>query len=271
MQSDVLALLACPRCGGDLHRAAANVDVPADDLACSSCRHIYRVRNGIAELLVTPPDATAAQFVNRLPPTAWAYERVWRPFALSRLSGSPFPPAEELSILTQVTTAAAGGVLLDLACGNGFYARELARCAAAAGRPAQIIAIDHSLPMLIEAQQRARQAAVEVTLLQAAAQQVPLKSGCVDAIAIGGSWNEIGAQAPVAAECARLLRPGGRLLLMYLQRRDGGIAATMQALMRPGGLQFPREDELIGLFGSYGLRPTFRLQRGIVTFNGFVR
>jgi uncharacterized protein YbaR (Trm112 family) len=122
MQSGVIELLACPACRHRLElqdrSAAATAEIRTARLDCSGCRRTFRVRDGIAELLIEAPPLTPAQIINRLTPTAWAYERVWRPYALSRLSGSPFPADEELQIVEVLFVAV--GVAQE-----GFLKREI--------------------------------------------------------------------------------------------------------------------------------------------------
>jgi SAM-dependent methyltransferase len=114
------------------------------------------VRDGIADFLGPPRPPTPAQITNEWPLTAWVYERGWRPFALTLLSGEPFPYRRELPLITALAEPRRGGLYLDVACSNGLYARALAR--SLAGAPGHVVGVDHSLPMLKQARQYARDA-----------------------------------------------------------------------------------------------------------------
>src|SRR5215210_6852749 len=100
MYTDLLPYLRCPACQNTLTLQHPMVDpageIVGGNLACPACDAHYPVRAGIADFLGPPRPPTPAQVVNELPPTAWAYERLWRPFALSLLSGESFPYRREL-------------------------------------------------------------------------------------------------------------------------------------------------------------------------------
>src|SRR5262245_40473030 len=152
MYTDLLPHLGCPTCHG-----ALSLEQPAQDssgeivagrLRCAECAADYPIRGGVADFLGRPRPPSAAQVVNELPPTAWVYERLWRPFALSLLTREGFTYRRELPLIAALTEAQRGGLYLDVACSNGLYARALARTMR--GAAGHVAAVDHSLPMLTE-------------------------------------------------------------------------------------------------------------------------
>jgi demethylmenaquinone methyltransferase/2-methoxy-6-polyprenyl-1,4-benzoquinol methylase len=90
-----------------------------------------------------------------------------------------------------------GSVVLDLACGTGDLCNDLR----AAGYTA--IGADFSVGML-------RAATTDAPLLRADALRLPVADGAVDGITCGFALRNFAALAPFFAECARVLRPGGR-------------------------------------------------------------
>ena len=108
-----------------------------------------------------------------------------------------------------------GARLLDLGCGTGLDAVEFA------GRGFQVVATDWSLQMI--GRTRARAAALglqtEVTPLHLGIQQLAGLEGPFDCIYSNfGPLNCAPDLRAVAADCARLLRPGGRLVFSVIGR-----------------------------------------------------
>jgi SAM-dependent methyltransferase len=95
----------------------------------------------------------------------------------------------------------AGGVIADVGCGTGRLLPLLRRRAATA------IGLDASLPMLTEA--RRRQAG---ELVQADAFQLPLRSGCCDAVASLRLLFHFDDPVPLLRELRRITRVGGTLV-----------------------------------------------------------
>ncbi len=100
---------------------------------------------------------------------------------------------------------APGSVVLDLACGTGDLCRELVR------QGLTPVGADRSAGMLGVARTSA-----------------PLvRSGSLDGVVCGFALRNFAALAPVLAECARVLRPGGRVALLE-------VDAPAQPLLRLG-------------------------------------
>lgn len=108
----------------------------------------------------------------------------------------------------------AGAVVLDVACGTG----DLCCDAAAAGlRP---IGVDLSAGMLAAARRIA-------PLVRADALVLPMPTGAVDGITSGFALRNFTDLGAFLRECARVLRPGGRIALL-------DAAEPEHALMRAG-------------------------------------
>jgi demethylmenaquinone methyltransferase/2-methoxy-6-polyprenyl-1,4-benzoquinol methylase len=121
-----------------------------------------------------------------------------------------------------------GCLVVDLACGTGDLA------ALAARRGGRVLGIDFARAMLAQARGRG------AILVQADAGALPLRDGHADAVTCGFALRNVTSIAQVLAEAARVLRPGGRLVLLE-------IAEPGSALLRWGHrLYFHRIVPLLG-------------------------
>jgi SAM-dependent methyltransferase len=269
MYRDVLPYLRCPNCRLTLAlqhiRAADDDEIVGGTLICAGCDVGYPIRDGIADFLGPPRPPTPAQITNEWPPTAWVYERGWRPFALTLLSGEPFPYRRELPLLTTLAEPRRGGLYLDVACSNGLYARALAR--SLAGAPGHVAGFDHSLPMLNQARRYARGAGLRISYMRAKAHALPIAGHCAAGLVIGGSLNEIGDLDACLDEVRRMLASGGRYVAMTLARAATPAGRAFQQLMGIGGVVFWTPEELERCFGQHGLRPVARWKYGLVMFH----
>src|ERR1700712_5909199 len=94
-----------------------------------------------------------------------------------------------------------GAVLVDLACGGGLMAPHVARLGY------RHIGVDLGLPGLRLAQARG------VLPVRGSVLAVPLADGCADVVVAGEVLEHVEDDVAVLAECARLLRPGGTLVI----------------------------------------------------------
>jgi demethylmenaquinone methyltransferase/2-methoxy-6-polyprenyl-1,4-benzoquinol methylase len=123
----------------------------------------------------------------------------------------------------------AGALVVDLACGTGDLCRDLA---AADYQP---VGVDLSLGML-------RHARTVAPLVQGDAVALPLADGSVDGVVSGFALRNFVALAPVFAELARVIRPGGRVALLDVSTpanpvlRSGHALYFGQVVPRIGGL-----------------------------------
>lgn len=139
----------------------------------------------------------------------------------ARVYGRAFGPAALLALLPPSWTVA------DLGCGTGALTAELAP------HVRRVIAVDRSGAMLRAARRRAA-GAPNVEWHEADLAALPLPDGRCDAalLVLVLAYQED--PAPVLAEAARVLRPGGRLVVLDAARHlDEGLRRRMGQL-RPG-------------------------------------
>jgi demethylmenaquinone methyltransferase/2-methoxy-6-polyprenyl-1,4-benzoquinol methylase len=106
-----------------------------------------------------------------------------------------------------------GDSALDVCCGTGDLALELARRVMPGGR---VVGLDFSVPMLELAQAKSRNGAAPVAWMQGNALALPFDDGEFDAATVGfGVRNVVDLERGIA-EMARVVRPGGRVVILEI-------------------------------------------------------
>ncbi|MGE6757593.1 ArsR/SmtB family transcription factor [Corallococcus interemptor] len=138
----------------------------------------------------------------------------------------------------------------DFGCGTGVFSRAMARWAR------HVWAIDQSEDALSQARSlAARDELKNITFLREDLHRLSLKGGCMDLVVISQSLHHVEAPAAVVAEAARLLKPGGRLVVLELlpheekwvldrlgHRHLGFAPEVLEAALREAGFtSFTRE------------------------------
>ena len=116
-----------------------------------------------------------------------------------------------------------GDVVLDVACGTGALAVELASAGAT------VVALDFSWNMLATGAARLRSAGSGHRLLWCNADglRLPLRDASVDAATIAFGLRNLPDPAAGLAELARVVRPGGRLLVLEFSRPPRAALRTV--------------------------------------------
>lgn len=109
---------------------------------------------------------------------------------------------------------AAGDSVLDVCCGTGDMALELSKRVAPGGR---VIGCDFSEPMLDLAREKAaRRSAEGVRFEWADALALPYDAGRFDAVTVGFGVRNFAERERGLREMTRVLRPGGRLVILEI-------------------------------------------------------
>ena len=116
---------------------------------------------------------------------------------------------------------APGQRALDVAVGTGLVAAEAARVL---GDPGAVTGLDLSEGMLAEARQRLPGG---VRLVQARAEALPVADASVDFVSMGYALRHVSDLGVAFAEYQRVLRPGGRVLLLEIGRPEGQAARAL--------------------------------------------
>jgi demethylmenaquinone methyltransferase/2-methoxy-6-polyprenyl-1,4-benzoquinol methylase len=105
--------------------------------------------------------------------------------------------------------------LLDVATGTGQVAREAARIL---GDPRCVVGLDPSVGMLREARR-----AHSGPLVQGRAEEIPLRDDAFDMLSMGFALRHVATLEAAFAEYRRVLKPGGRLLLLEVSRPQSAL------------------------------------------------
>jgi len=120
----------------------------------------------------------------------------------------------------RATGVGPGDLVLDLACGTGDLAE---RCVA---RGARVIGADFAREML----RGARRRAVAADFVQGDAECLPLSDASVDVVTCGFALRNFGSLDRAFAEIGRVLRPGGRIALLDVDRPRSRAIAFLHSL-----------------------------------------
>lgn len=206
--------------------------------------------DGIVRVGPLPRDARPAARLNRWPLAARLYEPLWRGRSLALLTLGAFGTRRELARMVDGLDVGPAGRVLDVGCGAGFYLRALH-----AARPSAILhGVDASEAFLREARRRLAKAGVPATLALADAADLPYRDGAFDALACGGTPNELRDRPAALREMARVTRPGGRVWLMAAVRASSWPGRIAQAALRVGGIATPDAATLLDEAEAAGLR-----------------
>ncbi len=118
--------------------------------------------------------------------------------------------------LSQLPQLPASARVVDLACGTGALLRGLVERKATLDELGEYIGVDNSAGMLAVAERRVRAEVLPFStrwLLAAADEPLPLPDACCDAVVCANSFHFFADPATCLAECARVLKPGGTLLI----------------------------------------------------------
>jgi 2-polyprenyl-6-hydroxyphenyl methylase/3-demethylubiquinone-9 3-methyltransferase len=152
----------------------------------------------------------------------------------------------------------AGKVAVDVGCGGGLMAEEMARLGAA------VIGIDPSAASIATARAHADAAGLAIDYRVGAGEDLPLGDACADIVYCVDVLEHVRDLDAVIRESARVLKPGGLYLFDTINRtrlskfvmiklsQDWAATAWMPPSLHDWD-QFITPDELRGVLGRHGL------------------
>jgi demethylmenaquinone methyltransferase / 2-methoxy-6-polyprenyl-1,4-benzoquinol methylase len=143
-----------------------------------------------------------------------------------------------------------GSDALDVCCGTGDLALELRRRIGADGR---VVGCDFSEPMLEIARRKAGERGLGVEFGWADALDLPYGDRSFDAVTIGFGARNLSDLDQGIAELARVLRPGGRLVILEITRPSREPLASFYAVWFDQVV--PLLGNLAGDADAYGYLP----------------
>jgi len=141
----------------------------------------------------------------------------------------------------------AGMTLLDVATGTGLMARA---ALSIVGEPADVVGLDPSAGMLHEARKR-----LPGPLVQGRVEVLPFRTGRFDVLTIGYALRHAADLDVAFAECLRVLKPGGRLLVLEITRAASplrrGLIRLHFTLVLPGLMRLSTRNRSAHLLTRY--------------------
>jgi len=157
-------------------------------------------------------------------------DRRWRQRAADAVSRDPFDAAAPRSGQA-LPVAGIHPLVVDVCTGTGDLAAAVLR----RWRRARVVACDLSRPMLVRARAKlagaglARRSAV----VEADALALPMPDGCADAACCAFGVRNLADEARGLAEMVRVVRPGGRVVVLEFHRpRRGSLAGIFSLYFR---------------------------------------
>lgn len=149
-----------------------------------------------------------------------------------------------------------GGRLLDLAGGTGDLGLGVGRALGA-----QVVVADVTPEML-----RRVSPHPSISVRLTAAEALPFPDGYFDALMCSDAFHHFRDQDAAAKEMARVVRPGGGVLIFEFRRTGvGGLLVFAERLLgEPGAFREPRE--LQRLLARWGIKGTI-IDEGMITYS----
>ena len=105
----------------------------------------------------------------------------------------------------------AGMVVADVGAGTGYFALPIARRVGEGGR---VVAIDASPEMLELLRAKLDGTSLPVELVHGEAERTGVADACADVVLLVNVWHEVDDRVAAAGEARRMLRSGGRLVVV---------------------------------------------------------
>jgi SAM-dependent methyltransferase len=162
--------------------------------------------------------------------------------------GNPIIAIEE-PVVWSLLDCLEPGVALDAACGTGRHSRHLADLGH------EVVGVDLTMEML----GRARRQVPEAAFLEADLRHIPASDGSFDAIVCGLALAHVADLQGAIVELARVLRPGGRLVISVLHPFQAHLGWHAPFEDAQGQRRFVREHahthaDYLSAFRSGGLQ-----------------
>lgn len=186
------------------------------------------------------------------------YERLWRPVFTRAFSLGGSATADYDRALRAYLARPSDQMVLDLACGPGNYSADAAAGLTGDGR---YVGLDFSPAMLAEA--RRRHPDPRLTYLRADAHRLPFPDGSFDTVMCLAALYLIPDPLPVLDEMARVLKPGGELIVFTSVRASIAALPGAEAMAGLSGLRIFGRHELLMRLESLGLEHVEQTITGI--------
>ncbi len=124
-----------------------------------------------------------------------------------------------------------GETFLDVGCGSGYFSLPAARLVGPTGH---VYAVDISLEMLMRVGRRIyAEGVVNVETVLSRETNIPLPDGCADAALLANVLHEADDRPALLREIHRLVRPGGRLLVVDWRKAETPAGPPVEDRLEP--------------------------------------
>ena len=155
--------------------------------------------------------------------------------------------------------------VLDIGCGTGLFAARIRE----AFPRAEVVGIDLVSGMLTKGRERWRQHADHVFPVQADSERLPFAQGTFDVVTCCNSFHHYPNQQAAVCEMRRVLRPGGRLMLIdgYRDRPWGWLIYDVCVAGVEGEVHHASARRFRELFAAAGFEGVSqKVHRGLAPF-----
>ncbi|MDG6998361.1 MAG: class I SAM-dependent methyltransferase [Nitrososphaerota archaeon] len=119
--------------------------------------------------------------------------------------------------ILQATSASSNCQIVDIACGTGLVSYELA------SQGARVVGVDVTREMLLRARELGSRRRINIDLVQARAENLPLREECLDYAVISLAMRNVSSIENTLQEMRRCVRTGGKVISMDFTRPRGRI------------------------------------------------
>ncbi|MFB9834453.1 class I SAM-dependent methyltransferase [Actinoallomurus acaciae] len=219
---------------------------------------------------------TVAQRLMRSAGLPRIYEQAWRPVVFGLAKGGPLGPSTEqeyaLARAWLNLAATPGATVLDVACGPGNVTRALAEGVTDGGL---VVGADASATMLSRAVADTAASApgtAEVAYVRCDAVNLPFAEAAFDAVCCYGALYLFTDPWAALAGMARVLRPGGRLVVLTTHRPGLPLLGPgLGALSGATGIRMFGARELTEGLAAAGFSSVRRRSYGLMQLAGAIR